>query len=79
MVELVGGPLDLAEEVLRTETIQGVAEQMPFTPICAASSAWVTSTLPFFCPTTEWVDWFTSQRLQTVIGTISPHDYETNH
>ncbi|MFC7968935.1 IS3 family transposase [Streptomyces cinereoruber] len=27
----------------------------------------------------KWVDWFNNQRLHTAIGTIPPHEHETNH
>lgn len=29
--------------------------------------------------TAEWVDWFNNQRLHTAIGTIPPHEHETNY
>ncbi|MET8117337.1 integrase core domain-containing protein, partial [Streptomyces prasinus] len=29
--------------------------------------------------TAEWVDWFDNQRLHTAIGTIPPHEHETDY
>ncbi|WP_151772383.1 integrase core domain-containing protein [Streptomyces abyssomicinicus] len=29
--------------------------------------------------TAEWVDWFNNRRLHSAIGTIPPHEHETNH
>ncbi|WP_435880231.1 integrase core domain-containing protein [Streptomyces atroolivaceus] len=29
--------------------------------------------------TAEWVDWFNNQRLHTAIGSIPPHEHETNY